>query len=83
MGKRTTNPIRKRRLRLALTQEEFAGALNPTVSTQTVKLWEWGKFKPSGRSLVALASLFGVQTKTLIDEYEEWKNESDEEETRG
>jgi DNA-binding transcriptional regulator YiaG len=63
-----------------LTQEEFAKALSPPVSTQTVKLWEWGKFKPSGRSLTALATKFGVSVKTLLDEYEEWKNESDQKE---
>lgn len=83
MADRSTNPIRRRRLNKALTQEQLAASLSPPVSVQSVKLWEWGRWSPSGRSVRALAEFFGVTIKTIRTEYEEWKNEPDDEEEAG
>ena len=49
-----------------LTQEQFAEQLQ--VSRQAVSKWETGTADPSTSNLLALAKLFGIDAKELLDE---------------
>ena len=58
--------IREGRDRLGMSQEALAERLG--VSRQAVSKWESGASDPSTSNLLALAKLFGIDAKKLLDE---------------
>ena len=67
--------IRTRRKALRMTQCDLAYAL--IVSPSTVYKWEKGKSKPNFRKIVAMAKIFGISERRLLNllkENEDSKN---------
>ena len=58
--------LKAHRTRCKMTQEFVAEALG--VSRQAVSKWESGASDPSTSNLLALAKLFGIDAKELLDE---------------
>ena len=64
-------PIKSERVRSGMSVREVSDALD--VSQQTVRLWEQGRSKPSGESLVRLAHLYGCTPEYLLGMTDERK----------
>ena len=58
--------LKEHRVRCKMTQEFVAESLG--VSRQAVSKWETGTADPSTSNLLALAKLFGIDAKELLDE---------------
>lgn len=58
--------IRNLRMRLGMTQEDFAKAVN--VSQGAVSQWEIGLTRPGLRAMVRIAHLMGVTVEELLNE---------------
>ena len=58
--------LQKLRTRAGLSQDQLAKLLD--VSRQAVSKWETGTADPSTSNLLALAKLFGIDAKELLDE---------------
>ena len=58
--------LKENRIRCQMTQEFVAETLG--VSRQAVSKWESGASDPSTSNLLALAKLFGIDAKELLDE---------------
>ena len=58
--------LKENRIRCQMTQEFVAESIG--VSRQAVSKWESGASDPSTSNLLALAKLFGIDAKELLDE---------------
>ena len=77
---KTGEKIKKIRLDNNMTQDEFAEKLN--VTRVAVSKWELGKSYPSIENLKTICSLFNVSSSDLLEENEEVKEISNEDNSK-